>query len=142
MADETRRATAVAAKIRRSISVLADVAVIAPEMKRGLYDAACLLMCVGDLYSAAMNARWEAEIEGDDSPNPAALKEAADAVAKVALAVVTEELDEAGEVGRVFKAAQTRAGSTDARDGGGSPLLHGDIPGWLARARVGARRDA
>jgi hypothetical protein len=52
-------------------------------------------------------------------------------------------------VGRCLRAAQQHfrdmgetgdgdsGGSTDER---GSPLLHGDISGWLARARVGARR--
>jgi hypothetical protein len=112
---EQKRA-AVREQVERTVGFLAGAAAANPEIMRGCYTAANLVMMAGELYYAAEDLKWEAEMEGDDSPNPAAIKAAADIFAKAVLAVVEEELSEAGAVGRAFAAAQTRAGKKHSAD--------------------------
>jgi HK97 family phage prohead protease len=89
------RSAAYGARILTMLRTIQGAAIPASKgQQRGLWLCAYLLMVLDDLYSIVDSARYEAAAEGDNSPVPAMLEEAAALVGRVAMAMTAEEIGE------------------------------------------------
>jgi hypothetical protein len=76
-------------------------------LEKGMYDVSRLADLLCDLGWLAEDAEWEAQLEGDNSPVPAQLRESVKQLGRVLVAMATEEATElADRMGGAEKADQ------------------------------------
>lgn len=93
-----------------------------PAFKRGLYDCAYLAQTLASLGYCVDTAKWESEVEGDNSQVPAMLGEALQKLGAALIAMTQEEVSELlaqhdmgteeGATARAWTAAHKRAGKS------------------------------